>query len=92
MLVTHSSGKAMESSSQPAESATDPNADLFGDWCWKPDRYPADPGKVYDAIQIQAVYPDGYAPGQPSLHHAAIFGPDYAGNPVPPRRIGPVVG
>lgn len=70
----------------------DPNADLFGDWCWKPDRYAQDPGKVYTESQVQALYPEGYAPGAPSIHHAAIFGADYAGIAERPPRIGPNVG
>ena len=70
----------------------DPNADLFGDWSWKPDRYPSDPGKVYTADQIRALYPDGLTYGAPSIHHAAIFGADYAGITPRPARIGPHVG
>lgn len=92
MYVTHSSVNGVEVEAQPLESSADPNADLFGDWSWKPDRYPTDPGKVYTEAQIQALYPDGLVYGAPSIHHAAIFGADYTGIAPRPPRIGPHIG
>lgn len=92
MHVTHSSVNGSQAEQPALESSADPNADLFGDWCWKPDRYPADPGKVYTESQIAALYPEGYVSGAPSLHHAAIFGADYAGIEQRPPRIGPHIG
>lgn len=90
MFMTHS---APPNGLDPGDAmpSGDPNADLFGDWCWKPDRYPTDLGKVYTPEQVAAIYPDGFVPNQPSIHHAAVFGADYEGNAVQPPRIGPRV-
>lgn len=90
--MTHSSVNGSQAEQQPLESAADPNADLFGDWSYKPNRYPSDPGKVYTAEQISALYPNGATLGVPSIHYAAIFGADYAGIAERPARIGPNVG
>lgn len=69
----------------------DLNADLIGDWSYKPGRYPKDTGKVYDEVQRKALYPDGLAYGVPSIHHAAIFGADYEQPESRPTRIGPAI-
>lgn len=33
----------------------DPEFDLRGDWSWKPDRYPEDPGRVWSAAEVAAL-------------------------------------
>ena len=44
-----------------------------------------DPGKVYNRAEIDALYPDGYAPGVPSIH--PIEGSYYRFPEARPKRI-----
>ena len=59
-----------------ADAATfDPNAELFGDWSWKPDRYTPDEGYVYTAEDIERVYPGRvFLAGAPSIHFPGGIG------------------
>lgn len=99
MYVTHSSANGIEAEKEPAQSSADPNADLFGDWCWKPDRYPQDPGYVYVGDELETFqllyheYTRGPAPIlwiDGSYNHPWSF-PAYKGPVAPPTRIGPAI-
>ncbi len=48
-------------------------------------REPDDPGKTYTPAEIQALYPNGYAPGAPSIHNPT--GPHYRFPEARPKRI-----
>jgi hypothetical protein len=99
-MVVHSSVNGLEASSEPAGSASDPNADLFGDWAWKPDRYPQDPGYVFslEAVSSLNAAHELLAHNELSIPASHRFSmcrprpwsfPAYTGPVERPRRIGP---
>jgi hypothetical protein len=55
MYVTHSSLNGVEPAGEAIESGADLMAKLMGDWSWRPNMQPHDPGYVYTAADIEAV-------------------------------------
>lgn len=52
MYVTHSSSNGLEAEAGTKESSADLMAKLMGDWSWRPQMQPEDPGYVWTPEQV----------------------------------------